>query len=195
MSRLYADNAATTLSAAITTTGQTSISVTNGSVFPSPVSPDYFTITITQAATETSWEELKVTSRSGNTLTVVRGQENTTPATWASGDKCEIRWTANAARSAANIAQIGEAILDFGSAPGGNYASALIRGITDIKSNSQVDAWLMAKASSDHNSYEHAMVEMTVRAGNCVTGQGFEIIGTSNQRLSGQWAVQYVWTS
>lgn len=196
MARLFANNAQTTLSAAITTTGQTTITVADGSVFPNPVSPDYFTCTLTQAgSTETSWEEVKVTARSGNTLTIVRGIEGTTAATWASGDKCEIRWTAAAALAGANVAQMGEVILDFGSAPGGNYASTTITGLTDIKSSSRIDTWIMAVASADHNAYEHAIVDLQVRAGTIVPGQGFDIIGVSTQRLTGSWTVQYVWTS
>lgn len=194
MTRLYTNDATTTLASAITTTGQTSIAVSDGSLFPNPAAPDYFTVTITQpSGTETSWEEVKVTARSGNTLTVVRAQESTTATTWAAGDKVELRWTAAAAIAGANVAQTGEAILDFGT--GENITSVTLTGLPDIKTSSQVDAWIQIKASSDHNAYEHGIVEMTVRAGNVVEGVGFDIIGVSTQLLSGQWAIQYAWIS
>ena len=64
-------------------------------------------------------------------------------------DKCEIRWTATAAAAGANVAQMGEAVLDFGAAPGTNIATVTISGLTDLKSSSKVDAWLMAAASAD----------------------------------------------
>lgn len=192
MTRLFSNNAATALSAGITTTGQTSITVSDGSVFPSPVSPDYFVVTITQASTESSYEDVKVTARSGNTLTVERGFNGSTPATWASGDKVEIRWDAVSAADAANTGVAGSAVLDFGT--GGNFATTTIIGQPDIKSNALAQAWLMAVASADHNALEHSIVDMEVRCGNIVPGTGFDIYGYSPSRLTGQWAVQWVRT-
>lgn len=193
MTRLYTDNAATTLNGAIGS-GATSIVVANGAVFPSPVAPDYFTATLTQSGTETSWEEVKVTARSGNTLTVVRAQEGTTAAAWASGDKIELRWTAVAGADAANTGYTGSAVLDFGPAPGGNYASVTVTGQTDIKSSAQADAWLMAVESADHNAIEHLLVPMNVRVGNIIAGASFDIMGYSPMRLTGTWAVEWVRT-
>ncbi len=195
MARLFADNADTTLASGINSS-VTSITLTDAGDFPSPISPDYFIATITQAgATETSWEKVKVTARSGNVLTVVRGQEGSTAATWAGSDKFEIRWTAAEAFISANTAYSGNAILDFGDAPGGNYASSVVYGQTDIGSNSQCDAWVQIESSPDHNAYEHAIVPMTVRAGNInTTAKSFEIIGTSDIRLTGRWSVQWART-
>lgn len=84
---LYANNAYSTLGSPITSSSQTSITVTNGSVFPSPTGNQFFRLTITLAATpNTTIEIVWVTSRSGNTLTVLRGQEGTTAASsWISG--------------------------------------------------------------------------------------------------------------
>ena len=65
----------TTLSAAISSTSATSITVTTGSVFPSTGN---FHLLVES-------EIMVCTARSSNTLTVVRGQEGTTPATHASG--------------------------------------------------------------------------------------------------------------
>ena len=194
MTRLFSNNAATTLSAAVTTTGQLSFTVANGAVFPTPVAPDYFIATLTQATTETSFEDVKVTARSGNTLTVERGQNGSTAATWASGDKLEIRWDAVASADAANTGVAGSAVLDFGAAPGSNMATVTIVGQTDIKSNALAQAWIMAVDSADHNSMEHVIVPMEVRCGNIVAGGSFDIFGYSPLRLTGQWAVQWVRT-
>lgn len=94
-----------------------------------------------------------------------------------------------------NNAYSGAAILDFGYAPGGNYASTWVENQTDISTNSQCDAWIQLEASPDHNAYEHAMVQMTVRAGNIdATNKKFEIVGISTERLTGRWIVQWART-
>lgn len=92
MPQLFEDNAATTLSAGINSS-VTSVAVTDGSVFPSPTNGDYFMLTLSNTA-ETAWERVRVTARSTNTLTVVRGQEGSNPAAWSSGDRAELRLTA-----------------------------------------------------------------------------------------------------
>jgi len=80
MLQLYANNAKTTLAAAITST-QTSITVApgTGSLFPTPVpGVSWFTLTLTSATSSSVYEITYCTSRSGDTLTVLRGQEGTT---------------------------------------------------------------------------------------------------------------------
>lgn len=194
MARLFADNAETTLAAGIGV-GDTSITVASGSLFPSLVSPDYYVVTLTQSGTETSWEKIKVTAKSSNTFTAERGYDNTTPATWSSGDKFEIRWESAAAFNAANTAYSGSAILDFGYAPGGNYCETWVENQADISNNSQCDAWIQLAASPDHNSYEHSIVQMTVRAGDIdLANKRFKIVGYSSERLTGRWIVQWART-
>ncbi len=80
MLQLYANNAKTTLAASITST-QTSITVApgTGSLFPTPVpGTSWFTLTLTSATSPSVYEITYCTSRSGDTLTVLRGQEGTT---------------------------------------------------------------------------------------------------------------------
>lgn len=191
MTRLYANNAASTLSAGISAS-DTSLTVANGALFPSPIAPDFFTVTLTQSGSESSWEEVKVTSRSGNVLNIARAQEGTTAAIWAGGSKVEIRFTSLAAADAANTGVAGDAVLDFGS--GANFTSVVIVGQTDIKSNSMIQAWLMAVDSADHTPMEHAIVPMRVSCGNIVAESSFEIFGYSDITLTGSWAVQWVRT-
>ena len=50
-------------------------------------------LTLTQSGSETTWEIVKVTARASDVLTIVRGQEGTTAAAWAVGDKAELRLT------------------------------------------------------------------------------------------------------
>lgn len=95
MALLFANNAASTLASGITA-GATSLTVATGqgAKFPSPSGGDYFLLTLTQAGQETTWEIVKVTARSGDVLTIVRGHESTTAAAWSAGDKAELRLTA-----------------------------------------------------------------------------------------------------
>ena len=85
--QLFANNAKTTLAASITST-QTSITVATGtgSLFPSPTSGQVFRVTLVSASSSTVFEICTCTSRSGDTLTVVRGQEGTSGTPFNSGD-------------------------------------------------------------------------------------------------------------
>ena len=79
MIQLFANNAKTTLASGITST-QTTISVApgTGAMFPSPVlGVSYFKLTLVSAASATVYEVCTCTGRSGDTLTVIRGQEGT----------------------------------------------------------------------------------------------------------------------
>lgn len=95
MAQLFTNNAATTLAAAITTTGQTSITVQTGkgALFPNPTSPDFALLTLDDG---TNIEIVKLTARSTDTLTIVRAQESTTAQASfaATTTKVELRFTA-----------------------------------------------------------------------------------------------------
>lgn len=93
MSVLLSNNAQGSLSAAITNV-QLSIllGAGEGGLFPVVVAPDYFMATLINAANQL--EIVKVTARSADTLTVVRGQEGTTARAYGIGDKLECRMTA-----------------------------------------------------------------------------------------------------
>ena len=94
MGILFCNNVATTLSAAITTTGQTSITVTSATGMPAPGGTDWFYLTLSDGAVnnpETAWEVVKVTAVSGTTLTIVRAQDNTTAQTWPNGAYIQAR--------------------------------------------------------------------------------------------------------
>lgn len=84
----FTNNAKTTLNGSITNSA-TSIVVTSGSVFPALAGGDYFYATIEDNALVR--EIVKVTARSGNTLTVVRGVDGTIGTAFASGDRIELR--------------------------------------------------------------------------------------------------------
>ena len=89
------NNAKATIASGIAS-GATSLTLATGkgALFPALSGGDWFMLTLTQAVTETSWEIVKVTARSGDVLTIVRAQEGTTAAAWAAADKAELRLTA-----------------------------------------------------------------------------------------------------
>ncbi|MEQ1494503.1 MAG: hypothetical protein ABL912_01915 [Novosphingobium sp.] len=98
----YANNASTTLSGAILST-DTTVSVIDGSVFPSPTGTRFFWVTFADGATI---EIAKCTSRSGNTLTVSRGEQGTTASGFASGASVELRWTQSDAEGVPDIGRM-----------------------------------------------------------------------------------------
>ena len=93
MSVLFSNNAATTLAAGVGDSA-TSVTVADGSVFPAISGSDYFYLTLEVDSDPDLKEIVKCTARSGNTLTVVRGQDNSTARTFSTTDKCELRLTA-----------------------------------------------------------------------------------------------------
>lgn len=101
----FTNNATATLAASLSTSA-TSITVTTGkgALFPSLASGDYFYATLTNSSNNI--EIVKITARSGDTLTAVRAQEGTTALTWNSADRLELRITA---ADLANFAQLDSA--------------------------------------------------------------------------------------
>jgi len=93
MSVLFSNNASTTLSTGVNDS-TTSITVTDGSVFPTPPDGDYFYVTLESYSDPTLKEICKCTERNGDTLTIVRGQDGTTASAFNSGAKAELRLTA-----------------------------------------------------------------------------------------------------
>jgi len=76
--QLYANNAKTTLAAGITATTTTiKVAAGTGALFPNPSSGQAFKVTLVSSTSATVFEICLCTSRSGDTLTVVRGQEGT----------------------------------------------------------------------------------------------------------------------
>jgi hypothetical protein len=89
----FTNNATSTLATGINNS-VTSLSVASGqgALFPTLGGSDYFYCTLANAAGTV--EIVKVTARSTDTFTIVRGQDNTTAASWLSGDRVELRLVA-----------------------------------------------------------------------------------------------------
>jgi len=84
---LSANNANTTLAAGISSSTTTLVLATGtGALFPSPGTNQYFPLTLNDALTGLVYEICWCTSRTGDNLTVLRGQEGTTARAWLLGD-------------------------------------------------------------------------------------------------------------
>ena len=88
----FTNNATSTLASGINAS-VTSLTVATGqgALFPT-LSGDYFFCTL--ANTAGTVEIIKVTARSTDTFTIVRAQDNTSAASWITGDKVELRLVA-----------------------------------------------------------------------------------------------------
>lgn len=96
--RLFTNNATTTLASGITSTA-TALTVATGAgaLFPSPPanSGQYFIATIVKAGNSAVYEVIKCTARTTDTFTtIVRAQEGTTAQAWNSGDTVALLVTA-----------------------------------------------------------------------------------------------------
>lgn len=87
------NNATSRLSGAVNGT-QTTISVTagDGAKFPALAATDFFPLTVVKA--DGTFEIMRATARTGDTITVTRAQEGTTALTFAPNDRVELRITA-----------------------------------------------------------------------------------------------------
>mgnify|MGYP003651245773 FL=1 len=97
---LFSNNARSALSGPLTNSATTlTLTAGDGDLFPVVTGLDFFFLTIAETnsnGTEIAWENLKCIARSGDVLTVVRGQEGTTGTAWLSGTPIELRVTAAA---------------------------------------------------------------------------------------------------
>lgn len=90
----------------------------------------------------------------------------------------------------------GTATIDFGAAPGSNEASVAVTGQAAILATSKADAYVMADdTSTDHTAADHRYLETfaSLSCGTPTVATGFTIHARSHHKLTGQWAVRWVW--
>jgi hypothetical protein len=75
-----------------------------------------------------------------------------------------------------------EAEVDFGS--GKSDTAVVITGQSAIVAGSKVNAWVVAKATTDHSADEHWLETISVMAGNIVAGTGFTIYAKNTNMLN-----------
>lgn len=113
---LFSNRAVTTIAGAIST-GATSVNLAagTGTMFPHPGAGQYFILTFVSQSSATVYEIVNVTAVSGDTLTIVRGQEGTAALAWNAGDTAANYWTAASANAMVQVAQLQQ--------QAGNYAA------------------------------------------------------------------------
>ena len=93
MAILYSNNAASTLTGGITDTATSlTVSTSSGAEFPDPGVGDHFYVTLI-GEDEGAAEIVKVTARTGDTMTIIRGVDGTAASAFNAGDKVELRMT------------------------------------------------------------------------------------------------------
>jgi hypothetical protein len=86
---LFADNARSTVAVGIGVSATTiQVAPGTGALFPSPGANQQFALTLNDNATRQIYEVVYCTARSGDVLTVIRGQEGTAALSWVIGDYC-----------------------------------------------------------------------------------------------------------
>lgn len=90
MAILLSNNASAALASSLTSSSTSIIlAAGQGSEFPSPGASDYFYATLVDSSNNI--EIVKATARAGDTITVVRGQDGTTPRAFPVGSLLELR--------------------------------------------------------------------------------------------------------
>jgi hypothetical protein len=86
----------------------------------------------------------------------------------------------------------GTATLNFGT---GSYdATVVVTGQAGILTTSMLDAWLMAKATSNNGVDEHWVEDLEIVAGNISAGTGFTIYGKCRTgKAFGNYNAQWAW--
>jgi len=107
---IFANVAKTTLAGPINSTTTTIVvQAGTGVLFPNPQQNQYFTVTMIPASTGIPGEIMWCTGRSGDTLTVIRGQEGTVATAYVAGDTASNRVTAHGLLADAQIpCQVGD---------------------------------------------------------------------------------------
>lgn len=98
MTQLFKNNASGSLASSIGTTDTLlALATGHGARFPTPSGGDHFQLTLVGLdvnGNEASWEIVRCTARSNDSLTVVRAQEGTSAQAWPAGARVELRVTA-----------------------------------------------------------------------------------------------------
>ncbi len=98
MTQVFKNNATGSLASAISNSETLlALATGHGARFPALSGADHFMLTLVgldSNGNEAAWEIVRVTARSNDSLTVVRGQEGTTAVAWSVGTRVELRVTA-----------------------------------------------------------------------------------------------------
>jgi hypothetical protein len=162
MGMKFANNATTTLASGINSS-VTSLTVATGtgSLFPTLSAGDYFYCTLSNLVG--GIEIVKVTARSTDTFTIVRGQDNSTATSWSAGDKVELRLVA---ASLNDLPKLDET--NTFSARQTDSVDALISGLTvgkgggAVSTNTAVGASALAANTTGSNNTAFGYIALAV---------------------------------
>lgn len=146
----FSNNATGTLASSISNTA-TSITLTagQGGLFPSLAAGDYFYATIYNSSNQ--MEIVKVTARTSDTFTVVRGQEGTTARAYTAGDRVDLRATAAALEAivtqATAAAATAEALATAALPKSGGTMTGLLNILNEMSINSGVSDVITLKGT------------------------------------------------
>lgn len=92
MAILITNNASTTLLSGLSTVDTTiTLALGTGDMFPEVVAPDYTYVTIENSSGDLEIVKVVARTSGSDSMTVERGQDNTSPLTWNAGDLVELR--------------------------------------------------------------------------------------------------------
>ena len=197
----FANNAYSTLAASITS-GATSVTLTTGegARFPTLTGADYFYATLIDSSN--NLEIVKVTARSTDVLTVVRGSESTTARAYAAGDRLEQRITAAGldAKEAADAtivkdADIGVTVQGYDADTTKNdvantfTATQTLKGITETEATSSASTYTIDLALGTLFEVTHASL-CTVTMPTTAAGKSFTVIAT----VPAAWSGTILWS-
>ena len=203
---LFANNAGSALAAPISNSA-TSISLTSGTgaLFPNPSSGQQFSLTLTPVATGIPTEIVYCTARSGDTLTVIRGQEGTIAQAFLAGDLAANFVTAGQMAAMLQTATLypsrvvttsGVFVVTTADANGYvnlNRTSGLSASSTTLPSNPQIgQTYTIADLAANFQAYPvtvNAPAGMTIATLNSVT------LNVNRQTASFQYAGSNVWST
>lgn len=116
MTVLFANRARSTLAGNINAVATVvNVASGEGALFPSPTGGDYFALTLSDGTISGAYEICYCTSRTGDALTVTRGQESTAAASWTAGSRADNLMTAGTMQAIQNAAS--------GQSQSGNYGT------------------------------------------------------------------------
>lgn len=90
----------------------------------------------------------------------------------------------------------GQTTVSAGAAPStSNEVVQTVTGITGISAaNSELEAWIQPKDTTDHSADEHCIEDLNVKAYNIADNTGFDIrLRCENGPLYGDWNVAWAW--
>lgn len=90
-------------------------------------------------------------------------------------------------------ANVGLAVVNFGTSSGTNVTTVAVTGQTGILSTSKIIVNINPIATATHNAFEHMFVSIRLSASDIIAGTGFTIYAITDLRLTGTFNVQWRW--